>query len=309
MTPKAPLKNVVSSVRARLTQRASAAKENVQLALTRFATERLLYRLSLSPHRDQFVLKGAMLFSLWTPTPYRATGDLDLLEYGDSAPERIAAVFRKICRIDVEDDGVVFKSETLRAEPARAEDEYSDVRIPMTAEIAGARLPIQIDIGLGDTVTPSVQEIDYPSLFDMPAPRLRAYPPETVVAEKFQALVALGMLNSRMHEGFLRPLGDLGDVFLRRTDPRGRYRGDFRPSPHGHPGGYAHRPNAGLCRRCREAGAMAGVLAPDGPFHGARILRGDAGKSGRVCFATRPRYRRWQTVRGQIDRRRSLEVR
>jgi len=202
MTPKPPLKNVGASVRARLTQRASSAKENVQLALTRFAIERLLYRLSLSPHRDQFVLKGAMLFSLWTPTPYRATGDLDLLGYGDAAPERIAAVFREICRIDVEDDGVVFKPETLRAEPARAEDEYSGVRITMAAEIAGARLPIQIDIGFGDAVTPAVQEIDYPSLLDMPAPRLRAYPPETVVAEKFQALVALGMLNSRMKDFF-----------------------------------------------------------------------------------------------------------
>jgi len=202
MTPKPPLKNVGASVRARLTQRASERKENVQLALTRFAIERLLYRLSLSPHRDRFVLKGAMLFSLWTPTPYRATGDLDLLGYGDAAPERIAAVFREICGIDVEDDGVIFKPETLRAEPARVEDEYSGVRVTMTAEIAGARLPIQIDIGFGDPVTPAEQEIDYPSLLDMPAPRLRAYPPETVVAEKFQALVALGMLNSRMKDFF-----------------------------------------------------------------------------------------------------------
>ena len=202
MTPKPPLKNVGDSVRARLTRRARERKENVQLALTRFAIERLLYRLSLSPYRDQFVLKGAMLFSFWADTPYRATGDLDLLGYGDAVPERIAAIFGEICRIDVEDDGVIFKPENLRAGPARAEDEYSGVRITMTAEIAGARLPIQIDIGFGDAVTPVAQEIDYPSLLDMPAPRLRAYPPETVVAEKFQALVALGMPNSRMKDFF-----------------------------------------------------------------------------------------------------------
>ena len=202
MTPKPPLKNVSASVRARLTHAARERKENVQLALTRFAIERLLYRLSLSPHRDQFVLKGAMLFSLWTPTPYRATGDLDLLGYGEAAPKPIAAVFREVCGIDVEDDGVVFKLETLQAESARADDEYSGVQVTMTAEIAGARLPIQIDIGFGDAVTPAVQEINYPSLLDMPAPRLRAYPPETVVAEKFQALVALGMLNSRMKDFF-----------------------------------------------------------------------------------------------------------
>jgi len=202
MTPKPPLKNVAASVRARLTRRASERKENVQLALTRYAIERLLYRLSVSAFHGQFVLKGAMLFSLWTPTPYRATGDLDLLGYGDAAPERIAAAFREICSLEVSDDGVIFKPETLRAERARAEDEYSGVRLTTVAEIAGARLPIQIDIGFGDAVTPGVQDIDYPSLLDMPAPRLLAYPPETVVAEKFQALVALGMLNSRMKDFF-----------------------------------------------------------------------------------------------------------
>lgn len=202
MTPKPPLKNVGASVRARLTRLASERKENVQLALTHFAIERLLYRLSMSRHRHQFVLKGAMLFSLWTPTPYRATGDLDLLGHGDPAPEQIADTFREICGVDVQEDGVAFNPKTIQAAPARPEDEYSGVRITMTAEIAGARLPIQIDIGFGDAVTPAAQEIDYPSLLDMPAPRLRTYPPETVVAEKFQALVALGMLNSRMKDFF-----------------------------------------------------------------------------------------------------------
>lgn len=202
MTSKPPRRNIAASVRARLTQAARARQENVQLVLTRFAIERFLYRLSQSPDREHFILKGAMLFSLWTPTPYRATGDLDLLGFGDAAPERIAAIFRGICGVDVEDDGVVFKPESVRAELARAEDEYSGVRMTMIAEIAGARLPIQVDIGFGDAVTPAAQEIEYPSILDMPAPRLRAYPPETVVAEKFQALVTLGMLNSRMKDFF-----------------------------------------------------------------------------------------------------------
>lgn len=211
MTAKPPLKNIGASVRARLTRIAQERKEDVQLALTRYAIERFLYRLGQSPHQDQFVLKGAMLFSLWAPTPYRATGDLDLLGYGDAAPERIASVFRDICTIDVADDGVVFKPETLRAEPTRAEDEYSGVRAAMIAEMAGARLPIQIDVGFGDAVTPAAREIDYPSLLDMPTPRLLAYPPETVVAEKFQALVALGMLNSRMKDFF--DLWAIGETF------------------------------------------------------------------------------------------------
>jgi hypothetical protein len=200
VTPR--LRNVGASVRARLTQRATERKENVQLALTRYAIERLLFRLSRSKYRDRFVLKGAMLFSLWASTPYQATGDLDLLGYGEAVPASLASTFREICALSVMDDGVVFKPETLRTEPARVEDEYSGVRLAVDAEIAGARLPIQIDIGFGDTVTPGVQEIDYPSSLGMPAPRLKAYPPETVVAEKFHAVVALGMLNSRMKDFF-----------------------------------------------------------------------------------------------------------
>jgi Nucleotidyl transferase AbiEii toxin, Type IV TA system len=195
-------RNIGASVRDRLTQRARANADTVQLVLTRYAIERLLYRLSVSPHRDRFILKGAMLFSLWAPTPYRATGDLDLLGYGDAAAGAVVTAFRKICAVEVPDDGVTFMPDTVQAEVARAEDEYSGLRVTLQAVIAGARLPMQVDIGFGDVVTPAALEVDYPSLLDMPMPRLRAYPPETVVAEKVQALVALGMLNSRMKDFF-----------------------------------------------------------------------------------------------------------
>ena len=202
MNRKERPRNIAASVRARLTQRAHDRQENVQLALMRYAIERLLYRLGLSSHREKFVLKGAMLFSLWAPTPYRSTGDLDLLGFGDPAPERIVSVFREICLLAAADDGVVFNAETIRAQAARLEEEYSGIRLTLDAEIAGARLPLQIDIGFGDVVTPGIQDIDYPSLLGMPLPHLRAYPPETVVAEKLQALVALGLLNSRMKDFF-----------------------------------------------------------------------------------------------------------
>mgnify|MGYP003605403047 CR=1 FL=1 len=202
MNRKGRPRNIAASVRARLTQRARDRRENVQLALIRYAIERLLYRLGLSSHREAFVLKGAMLFSLWAPTPYRSTGDLDLLGFGDPTPERIVSVFREICLLATADDGVAFKPETIRAQAARLDEEYSGVRLTLDAEIAGARLPLQIDIGFGDVVIPGVQDIDYPSLLDMPLPHLRAYPPETVVAEKLQALVALGLLNSRMKDFF-----------------------------------------------------------------------------------------------------------
>ena len=124
---RGPQKNVGASVRDRLTQRARAAGENVQLILTRYAIERLLYRLSISAHSDKFVLKGAMLFSLWSPTPYRATGDLDLLGMGDRAATALIAAFRDILQVDTADDGVTFLAQTLRAEPTRPQDEYAGV--------------------------------------------------------------------------------------------------------------------------------------------------------------------------------------
>jgi hypothetical protein len=209
--PPPPLKNVATSVRVRLTDRARARGENVQLVLTRFAIERLIFRLAASPHRDTFVLKGAMLFSLWAPVPYRRTGDLDLLGQGDAAPERMVETFRELCQLTVPDDGLDFDPQSVRTEIARADDEYAGVRVTLTATLANARLPIQVDIGFGDAVTPAPREVIYPSLLDFPEARLRAYPPETVVAEKLEALVALGMGNSRMKDFF--DLWAIGSTF------------------------------------------------------------------------------------------------
>ena len=137
MTPNSP-RNIGASVRARLTLRARKRKENVQLVLTHYAIERLLYRLSLSDYSSQFVLKGAMLVKLWTPAPYRTTANLDLLGFGDDAPERICAVFRNICVLEVPNDGVIFKPETLEAVTTRIEVEYGGIRLTMIVEIAGA---------------------------------------------------------------------------------------------------------------------------------------------------------------------------
>jgi len=195
-------KNVAAAVRDRLTHGARASGENVQLILTRYALERLLYRLSVSAHRDKFVLKGAMLFSLWTPTPYRATGDLDLLGVGDSAEASLLNVFVDVLGVDAPDDGAAFRPETVRTEPMRPQDEYAGVRVLFDAVIASARLPIQVDIGFGDVITPAPSEIEYPSLLGMAKPKLKTYPPETVVAEKLEALVSLGVGNSRMKDFF-----------------------------------------------------------------------------------------------------------
>jgi len=193
-------KNVAISVRDRLVARARSRRENAQLLMTRYAIERLLYRLSRSPYRDRFILKGAMLFSLWADAPYRATGDLDLLGAGENAPEKLAAIFKEILAVEVEDDGIIFRPDTLQTAAARAEDEYAGVRIDFLAELAGARLPMHVDIGYGDAVTPAPVDIRYPSMLDQPMAELRAYPPETVVAEKFQAMVALDMINTRLKD-------------------------------------------------------------------------------------------------------------
>ena len=197
--PREP-RNIGASVRARLLDRARAERSDFQILLTRYALERLLYRLSVSPHRDRFILKGAMLFVTWVSNPFRPTRDLDLLGYGDNDAEAIAETFRSICAQPVADDGVTFDVAALTAAPIREEMDYDGVRIRTKATIASARISIQVDIGFGDAITPAVIEIDYPTLLDAPEPHLRAYPVETVVAEKFEALVTLGVANSRLKD-------------------------------------------------------------------------------------------------------------
>lgn len=193
-------RNIGASVRARLLARSRAEKIDYQLLLTRFALERLLYRLSLSEHRGRFILKGALLYVAWVDDPFRPTRDLDLLGYGVNTPELIADTFKVICATAVPDDGVGFDAEKLTAVPIRDHVEYGGVRVQTRAVIDGARIPIQVDIGFGDVITPGPVEMVYPVLLDFPAPHIRTYPVETVVAEKFHAMVALGIANSRLKD-------------------------------------------------------------------------------------------------------------
>lgn len=189
-----------ASVRAKLLNRSRTEKSDYQILLTRYALERLLYRLSVSAHRERFILKGALLFVTWLPDPFRPTRDLDLLGFGSDSPETIAETFKAICSTTVPDDGVIFDVAGLTAAPIREDIEYGGVRVRTQATIDGARVPIQVDIGFGDIITPGPIEIEYPALLDSPAPRLRAYPVETVIAEKFNAMVTLGIANSRLKD-------------------------------------------------------------------------------------------------------------
>ncbi|MDI6809466.1 MAG: nucleotidyl transferase AbiEii/AbiGii toxin family protein [Candidatus Eisenbacteria bacterium] len=194
------MKNVGVSVRDRLLRIARERGEDYQLLLTRYALERLLYRLSGSQYRDQFILKGAMLFTLWGRDTYRPTRDVDFLVFGENDAAGLIRVFRGLCELKVDDDGVIFVPESVQAEPIRDETAYGGIRIRLEARLAEARIPIQADIGFGDAITPSPERIIYPTLLKSPAPKLRAYPRESVVSEKLEAMVSLGMANSRMKD-------------------------------------------------------------------------------------------------------------
>ena len=170
------------------------------LTLTRYAVERFLYRLSRSRHAEKFVLKGAVLFAVWARQPYRPTRDIDLLAWGDSSPDALRSLFQEICTIDVPDDALRFENDSIRISEIREEQDYPGQRVQLTAMLGKARIPLQVDIGFGDAVFPPPAVVRYPTLLDLPAPEIRAYPKEAVIAEKFQAIVALGRGNSRMKD-------------------------------------------------------------------------------------------------------------
>jgi hypothetical protein len=195
-------RNLAASIRARLKQHADATKQEFNLTLTHYGLERLLYRLSISDHAPNFLLKGALLFSLWFDQPHRPTRDADLLGFGSDDIASVVASFREICQISVE-DGIAFDPNSVKGALIRKETGYGGVRIDLLGHLENARIPLQVDIGFGDAVTPAPEAISYPVLLDdLPAPQLRAYPKYTVVAEKFHAICLLGMTNTRMKDYF-----------------------------------------------------------------------------------------------------------
>lgn len=191
-----------ASVRARLLNVAKATGADFNLVLVRFALERLLFRLSTSDHADRFVLKGALLFTLWYGLPRRATRDADLLGFGPGDTTSMAEVFRDVASI-AGDDGIAFDPTSVRVVEIRKEAGYGGVRVTLNGQLAGARCAAQVDVGFGDAVTPGPTDAIYPVLLDdLPAPHLRTYPVYTVIAEKLHAVVVLGMVNSRLKDYF-----------------------------------------------------------------------------------------------------------
>jgi predicted nucleotidyltransferase component of viral defense system len=189
------------SVFQRLLNHARAQGEDFNLLLFRYGVERLLYRLSISPYAEKFILKGASLFLVWKGQNYRVTKDADLLCLGAADADHLIGVFRGLCRIASDDvDGIEFMSDTVRAIPIREEHHYDGIRVTLEGMLHQARIPLQIDIGYGDAVTPGPERIEFPTLLGGPAPRLLAYSRYSMVAEKLEAMVRLGIANSRMKD-------------------------------------------------------------------------------------------------------------
>lgn len=265
-----PKSNLAASVTARLFNRAKQTGDDYQTLLTGYCFERFLYRLGASGLRDRFVLKGATLLRLWSDQPYRATRDLDLLRRGDGSFDSIREDVRTICATPVGPDAVVFSTEAIRIEAIRAEDEYAGTRATLRAGCGTARLTLQIDMGLGDSVWPAPTPCVYPSLLDFPAPDVLAYPREAVVAEKFEAMVVLGDRNSRIKDFF--DLHHLASRFefdratlaeaVRRTFARRR-----TPIPADEPIGLtgAYWDNPSRPAQVRAFARRAGLSVPDAP--------------------------------------------
>ncbi|MDW7761499.1 MAG: nucleotidyl transferase AbiEii/AbiGii toxin family protein [Acidobacteriota bacterium] len=184
------------SIRQRLRNELRARGEDVMFGLLRYAVERFLYRLGRSKHRERFVLKGATLFAIWG-TAYRPTRDVDFTGYGSSDPEDVIVAFREICNTPDAVDQLVFDTDTITAEPIRDGSEYDGLRIRIKARLGESNIPMQVDVGFGNAIVPGPEEKEYRTILGDPPPRILAYPPESVVAEKLHAMVMLGERNSR----------------------------------------------------------------------------------------------------------------
>jgi len=195
-----PPRNLSASVSQRLLNLTRQSGEDYQYVLMRYGLERMMFRFSQSDYARQFVVKGAMLLRVWTSEQYRPTKDLDLLAILDLSPENLSEIFQEVCTLSVQDDGLEFLENTIRVSEIREDNAYGGLRVTLQARLGKIRIPLQVDVGFGDAVTPEAQPEEFPTLLDLPAPILLAYPRETSIAEKFEAMVNLGLTNSRMKD-------------------------------------------------------------------------------------------------------------
>lgn len=194
------VRNVPASVRQRLLDRARNDKRPFNELLQYYAMERFLYRLARSAYAGRFILKGALMLRVWRAPEIRPTMDIDMLGRTSNDEASIVAQVREIMAVDVEPDGLVFDSASIQAERITEDADYEGIRIRFRGMLDTARVTMQLDIGFGDIVYPGPEEMDLPTLLDSPVPRLLCYSRESAIAEKFEAMVKLGVLNSRMKD-------------------------------------------------------------------------------------------------------------
>ncbi len=195
-------KNLAASIHQRLLNQARDTGRPFDELLQYYAMERFLYRLSQSSYRDSFILKGALLFRIWAVPDTRATRDMDFLAFVENSLDNLVGIVQSTASLEVPEDGIVFDSNSVTAQRIKEDADYEGVRIRFRGLLGQARVTMQIDVGFGDVVHPAVVETEYPTLLDFPPPNLRSYPPETVIAEKVEAMLHLGELNSRMKDFF-----------------------------------------------------------------------------------------------------------
>jgi hypothetical protein len=192
--------NIPASVRARLLDLAKREDRPYDELLQYYVIERFLYRLSKSPHADEFVLKGALMPPIWGGPLTRSTRDVALLGITDSSIANLISIFQDCFKVDVPEDGVRFDPESLEGEEITVEAKYQGARIRFLAFIDTAKISLQVDVGFGDLIIPAKQLITYPTLLEFEAPMLLGYTPESTIAEKFQAMVAFDIANTRMKD-------------------------------------------------------------------------------------------------------------
>ncbi len=194
------VKNIEASIRARLQNKAKETNRSFQEILQYYGMERFLYRFSRSKYADKFILKGALMFTAWQVSERRTTLDIDFLAHFDNQIPGVEKAIMDICEVPVVPDGLTFAPETVKGKKIKEDVDYEGVRVKFRGLLERSCIPTQIDIGFGDVIYPKADAIDYPVILDLPKPHLKGYPAESVVSEKFEAMVKLGLLNSRMKD-------------------------------------------------------------------------------------------------------------
>jgi predicted nucleotidyltransferase component of viral defense system len=194
--------HIATSVRQRLLNEARATDRPFNELLQYFAMERFLYRLSRSPHGEKFVLKGALMLAIWEVSLTRPTKDIDLLGHVANDIDRIVSVVKEVCVQEVQPDGLDFDQDSVRGERITEEAEYEGVRVRFHGKLGTATVTMQLDVGFGDVVVPAPVKTNYPTILDLPVPRIRGYTRESLIAEKFHTMVRRGLVNSRMRDFF-----------------------------------------------------------------------------------------------------------